>query len=558
MLACCFIYNNSGTMEWDLRYRTDAIAANDAYNSTPTPSINTWYSIELYFNAGNGTGAVALYANGVLVISVTGLTNTDYNAQRVEFGAGTPTALAVSVYQDDCVISDAYITSGTTVQLTVTSAHDSPKPSGTTSYLNGTNVTASVTSPVPGPAGTQYICTGWNGTGDVPASGSGTTVNFTITQNSTIAWNWKTQYSVSFNVAPSDGGSTSPTGNDVWEDEGQLPLSAEANANYLFSQWSSSNTTSITFLNANSSSTNATIEGPGTITANFVSTVKRYSLTVNVVGNGTVTESPDGFIFLSGNTIGFSFINGSAIALTAVADLHWAFHGWSGSLSGNQNPLNITMTEDETVTATFIQVPPFTLTVNVVGNGTVTVAPSAATYFNGTVVTLTAHPSVNWAFINWSGDLTGQQSQINLTMNANKTVTATFKEYFTLTIIVVGNGTVTQSQSGPYLDGANVTLTAVPGLNWRFWNWSGDGSGQQNQTSIIMGGNKTVTATFGLIWDLNRDGKVDLADLVMLAKAWDSRPGDPNWNPDCDLAAPFGVIGLTDLVTLALHYGEHT
>ncbi len=87
------------------------------------------------------------------------------------------------------------------VQLTVTSAHDSSNPSGTTSYLFGTSVTASVASLVFGSTGTQYVCTGWTGTGDVPSSGTGTIVTFTITQDSTITWNWKTQYSVTFNQA---------------------------------------------------------------------------------------------------------------------------------------------------------------------------------------------------------------------------------------------------------------------------------------------------------------------------------------------------------------------
>jgi len=457
-----------------------------------------------------------------------------------------------------CIIVYTTSQDSSIVQLTATSAHDSPAPSGTTSYLNGTSITATVISPVPGPPGAQYVCTGWTGTGDVPASGSETTVTFTITENSTITWNWKTQYLLSFTVTPPEGGSTVPTGTDVWEDEGSLSISANASADYLFSQWSS-NATSITFLDSNSSSTTATVEGPGTINANFPPIeVKRYLLTVNVVGNGTVTESPDSYTFGNGANIGLLFVANGTLALTAVPDVHWTFQGWSGDLSSKQNPLNITMNENEVITATFIQVPPYTLTVNVVGNGTVTVTPSAATYFNGTIVTLTALPNVNWAFSNWTGDLTGQLSPVNITMNANKTVTATFTPYYTLTISIVGNGTVTQSPNGPYLSGTNVTLAAVPAINWRFWNWSGDMSGQQGQTSVIMGGNKTVAATFGLIWDLNRDGKVSLSDLVMFAKAYGSRPGDANWNPECDFAPPYGVIGLSDLVTLAMHYGAHT
>jgi hypothetical protein len=73
----------------------------------------------------------------------------------------------------------------------------------------------------------------------------------------------------------------------------------------------------------------------------------------------------------------------------------------------------------------------------------------------------------------------------------------------------------------------------------------------------IFGHFGNITATFGLNGDINHDGKVDLADLVMLATAYGSHPGDKNWNPECDIAPPYGILGLSDLVTLALHYGGH-
>jgi hypothetical protein len=81
--------------------------------------------------------------------------------------------------------------------LTVVSAYGAPTPpSGTFPF--GQSITESVKSPVAGPAETQYVCTGWIGTGSVPASGTDTTVTFTINQNSSITWTWKTQYRVTF------------------------------------------------------------------------------------------------------------------------------------------------------------------------------------------------------------------------------------------------------------------------------------------------------------------------------------------------------------------------
>jgi hypothetical protein len=286
-----------------------------------------------------------------------------------------------------------------------------------------------------------------------------------------------------------------------------------------------------------------------------------YSLTVNVVGSGSVTKNPSAATYSSG----------TVVALTAVPAVNWTFQSWSGDASGTQNPVNVTMNANKTVTATFIQIVAanYTLTVNIVGSGSVTKNPSDATYPSGTIVTLTAVPAVNWTFQSWSGDISGTQNPINITMTGNKTVAATFTQgmqFYNLTVNVafvsdfksfVGSGHVLVSPvSSTYLSGAVVTLTAIAGANWTFWNWTGDMSGEQNPVNITMNSDKNVTATFGLIWDLNRDGDVSIADLRVLALAWRSYLGAPNWNPQCDLAAPHGVIGLTDLVTFACAYGK--
>jgi uncharacterized repeat protein (TIGR02543 family) len=79
--------------------------------------------------------------------------------------------------------------------LTVTSPYGLPTPmSGW--FDAGTAIQASVSSPVAGSIVTQYACTGWTGTGNVPASGTAISVFFKIDQPSSIAWNWETEYSV--------------------------------------------------------------------------------------------------------------------------------------------------------------------------------------------------------------------------------------------------------------------------------------------------------------------------------------------------------------------------
>jgi hypothetical protein len=75
--------------------------------------------------------------------------------------------------------------------LTVSSSHDSPVPSnGLHTYTDGQSVTCSASTTVT-EGSTVWTCTGWSGTGSVPSSGSGTSISFIITRDSTITWNWQ-------------------------------------------------------------------------------------------------------------------------------------------------------------------------------------------------------------------------------------------------------------------------------------------------------------------------------------------------------------------------------
>jgi hypothetical protein len=65
--------------------------------------------------------------------------------------------------------------------------------------------------------------------------------------------------------------------------------------------------------------------------------------------------------------------------------------------------------------------------------------------------------------------------------------------------------------------------------------------------------NKIIKIELG--GDINKDGYVNLTDLVLLANAYGSRPGDPKWNSACDLNKD-GIVNLADLVILAQNYGS--
>ena len=162
------------------------------------------------------------------------------------------------------------------------------------------------------------------------------------------------------------------------------------------------------------------------------------------------------------------------VTLTATADTHWEFAGWSGDLSGLTTPVTLTMDAPKTVTATFT-LKQYALVTATVGNGSLAVEPAGGVYEAGTVVTLTATPDPEWNFAGWSGDLSGLTNPITLTMDAPKTVTATFTiKQYSLDINTVGSGGVgRQPGVGPYDSGTVVTLTATADTHWEFAGWSG-------------------------------------------------------------------------------------
>jgi len=74
--------------------------------------------------------------------------------------------------------------------------------------------------------------------------------------------------------------------------------------------------------------------------------------------------------------------------------------------------------------------------------GTVTKSPDQPTYAPGTVVTLTAIPATGYTFTSWSGAFNGTTNPVIITMDADKTVTATFTSSTTGSGDANGDGTV--------------------------------------------------------------------------------------------------------------------
>jgi hypothetical protein len=64
------------------------------------------------------------------------------------------------------------------------------------------------------------------------------------------------------------------------------------------------------------------------------------------------------------------------------------------------------------------------------------------------------------------------------------------------------------------------------------------------------------TISVRLMGDVNGDGRVDLKDIALVARAFGSTPTSPNWNPAADLNGD-GKIDMKDITLVARNFGRH-
>ena len=149
-----------------------------------------------------------------------------------------------------------------------------------------------------------------------------------------------------------------------------------------------------------------------------------WTLTVTKSGCcGTVSQSPSGPYYQDANPP-------VAVTLTATPNDGYQVASRGGDCSGSGTTCTLTMDADRTASVSFDR-KTYSLTVTVTDTGccgTVSQSPSPPYYQgDGTSVTLTATPSAIVAyFTGWGGDCSGRSSTCTLTMDDDKSVTATF------------------------------------------------------------------------------------------------------------------------------------
>lgn len=218
-----------------------------------------------------------------------------------------------------------------------------------------------------------------------------------------------------------------------------------------------------------------------------------YSLTTTVSPEESGTVSP----------VMQTYDKGTDVQISASPAENWVFQQWQGDFSGSSNPATIKMTSDKDITGIFVK-RDYPLTIETEGEGTVSetvVQPKTTEYAHGTVIELTATAANGWNFVEWQGDLSGNENPQTVTVNEAMTITALFEpQQFPLTVETEGEGSVeeviVQSKTTSYAFGTEVQLTATAADGWGFRAWKEDISSTKNPLTVEIAEGMELTAVF--------------------------------------------------------------
>ena len=312
---------------------TDRYGFGGTYDTRVDGVWDTWFDETITYNPLTGEGSYSL--NGGTPVTITGAVmpagTTNLYLQGGAYGWST----GHTKQFDSFAVSQAEVSTNQAL-LTVVSAQGLPDPSeGSALYSIGSVVTCSVENVTSG--GIRYECIGWTGTGSVPVSGATNNVVVTLSEDSTIVWNWQALDAVL--TVSSSQGSPSPAVGDTVFSIGSVVTCSVGNVisedtRQLCSGWSGSGS-----VPASGSSTQVvvTVSENSSLTWNWQA---EYLLDVTVVGEGSVSP-----------TNGF-YAENSVLTLIATPADGWEFEEWTGDVSGSGD-VAVTMTSPKEVTAVF-------------------------------------------------------------------------------------------------------------------------------------------------------------------------------------------------------------
>ena len=365
--------------------------------------------------------------------------------------------------------------------------------------------------------------TGWTNYNIDLSEYAGHYVNIAFKYEGTFAHRWSIDdfsitkiCNITASASPSAGGSV--TGGGTYNEGTTCTLTATANTNYHFVNWTKNGTQVST-----NSTYSFTVTGDGTYVANFA--LNSYSITASAspAAGGTVSGA--------GN-----YIHGQSCTLTATPNAGYTFVNWkkNGEVVSTNATYTFTVTTSEAYVASFSQ-NNYTITASAdptVG-GTVS---GGGNFTYGQSCTLTAAPNSSYTFVNWSlgSSVVSNEATYTFTVTESGNYVANFSQSsysITASADPAAGGTV--SGAGNYIHGQNCTLTATPYAGYTFVNWTLGGEVVSSNASY----NFMVTASGAYVAHFSQDSYSITASPDPVAGGTVSGGGNFTYGQSCTLTA---------------------
>jgi minor extracellular serine protease Vpr len=289
----------------------------------------------------------------------------------------------------------------------------------------------------------------------------------------------------------------------------------------------------IEITNSNAPSTTVLMDKTKTLTADYVT---QYNVTFDEMGVGS--DFTGTVVVIDGTNYGVSGVN------TLPASFSWD----SGSVHtfDFQSPLLVTARAEQYVWIS-------TTGLSTLQGGNLTVSTSGSLIGNYEI-NPRAHDIAVF-------NVALAKTIIGKGFNGNVTVyVANSGEYAeTFNVTVYANATVIGTQQVTNLNATNeTTLTFM-------WNTTGFAKGNYTVSAvadIVSGETNTANNNFtdgvvtvAIAGDVNADGKVDMKDISIVAKAFGTMPGDGRWNANADVNND-GKVDMKDISAVAKNFGK--
>jgi len=193
----------------------------------------------------------------------------------------------------------------------------------------------------------------------------------------------KPTYQLTTSSIPVEGGTVNPASGEYKEGD-EIQLQATANENWVFDGWEGDQP-------GTQNPMVVKMDSDKSINARFVK--RQYPLTVNIQGEGTVTES----IVQTKMT---DYEHGTIVQLLANSETGYEFSRWEGAVESTENPVEVIVDGPKEVTVVF-EVSEFTVDIRAEGPGDVSKDPDKELYEYNETVQFEANPDTGNEFLGW-------------------------------------------------------------------------------------------------------------------------------------------------------------